>query len=364
MARLWDAATGMPLGPPIPHPHQVFSLAFSPDGNYLLTGANDHGERLFQMVPELPDDLDRIATWMEVLTGLTLDAAQGTIQVLDNIAWRKRREQLEQRGGPPETEGGRRFDPIPFGIDPLARGRTLIDRGQWDEAVDVFDQVVRARPYNASSWIARGGFRITRGQAASAAADYAMAIRLQPENLRLRYFHALSLLSQGDRAGLREACSDLLNHFGGSTSSLTANDVAWYCVLAPDAVADHEAPVRLAELAVSGASQAQKPMYLNTLGAALYRAGRFHEAISCLEEGIRLSAGVSSVQDWTFLALAHHRLSHDVEAHSWLERIRTYRPKERTQDAWIELEIHLLRGEAESVILYDPAFPFDPFSRD
>jgi hypothetical protein len=129
-------------------------------------------------------------------------------------------------------------------------------------------------------------------------------------------------------------------------------------------VPDREAPVRLAELAVNGAPQAQKPMYLNTLGAALCRAGRFQEAISRLEEGIRPRGGESSVQDWIFLALAHHRLTHDVEAHSWLERVRTYRPSERPQDFWNELEIHLLRSEAESVILYDPAFPSDPFARN
>ena len=160
------------------------TVAFSPDGNSFLTGAHDHGARLFRKVPELPDDLDRVATWVEVLTGLTLDAGQGTIQVLDNTAWRERREQLEQRGGPPETGGGPRLDPILFGTDPMARGRVLIERGRWDEAEAAFDEVVRARPYNASSWIARGGFHIARGQPERATADFAVAIRLQPENLR------------------------------------------------------------------------------------------------------------------------------------------------------------------------------------
>jgi Flp pilus assembly protein TadD len=185
-----------------------------------------------------------------------------------------------------------------------------------------------------------------------------------PENLQIRYRHVLSLLALGDKAGLRRACSELLDRFGNSTDSDTANNVAWYCVLAPDAVADGEAPVRLAELAVSGAPQAQESLFLNTLGAALYRAGRFQQAISRLEEGIRQRGGESSVQDWTFLALAHHRLGHDAEAHSWLERIRTYRPSQRTDDFWDELEIRLLRSEAESVILYDSAFPSDPFARN
>ena len=31
-ARLWDAATGRPLGPPMEHSGAVMSVAFSPDG--------------------------------------------------------------------------------------------------------------------------------------------------------------------------------------------------------------------------------------------------------------------------------------------------------------------------------------------
>jgi WD40 repeat protein/tetratricopeptide (TPR) repeat protein len=37
-ARLWDAATGAPAAPPMPHPHWVLSARFTPDGTTLLTG--------------------------------------------------------------------------------------------------------------------------------------------------------------------------------------------------------------------------------------------------------------------------------------------------------------------------------------
>jgi tetratricopeptide (TPR) repeat protein len=103
-------------------------------------------------------------------------------------------------------------------------------------------------------------------------------------------------------------------------------------------------------------------MHLNTLGAALYRAGRFQEAISRLEEGIRKRGGESSPQDWTFLALAHHQLGHHAEARASLDQFRTYRPNESPERYWEELEIRLLRREAEAVILYDPIFPTDPFA--
>jgi len=361
-ARLWDAATGKPLGPPIPHPGEVMTIAFSPDSTYFVTGTYPHGARLFRRVPELPDDLDRVAPWVEVLTGLTLDAEHGTIRVLDNSAWRERRKQLGKRGGPPETGGAPKLDPILFGTDPIARGRVLIERGRWDEAEAAFDEVVRVRPFTASSWIARCGFHITRGQPERAHADFALAMRLQPENLPLRYTQALLLLSQGDKAGLRQACSDLLGRHGGVAGPETANSVAWTCALEPDLVTDSGAPVLLAEFAVKNAWESEKALYLNTLGAALFRAGRFEESIRRLEEGIQRRGGESLPQDWVFLALAHHQLAHRPEALRWLDRFRTYRANEKPDAFWQELEIRLLRNEAEALILYDPIFPRDPFT--
>jgi tetratricopeptide (TPR) repeat protein len=237
-----------------------------------------------------------------------------------------------------------------------------MQRGRWDAAEAAFDEVVRARPYNATSWLGRGELHMARGRFERAATDFAGAIRVQPENPRLRYFHILSLLNQGDRSGLQPAYSDLLARYGGTANLSIANTVAWSCALVRDVVADRETPVRLAELAVNEAPAAQKPTYLNTLGAALYRAGRFQEAISRLQEGIRQRSDAGFPQDWIFLALAHHRLRHHAEAHAWLDRLRAYRPSESDSAYWNELEIRLLRREAETMIVYDPIFPADPFT--
>jgi WD40 repeat protein len=76
-------------------------VAFSPDGKAVLTGCWDKTARLWD-VSELPDNLERISTWVEVITSLGLDETDSVI-VLDNSTRLERLEKLETQGGPPTT---------------------------------------------------------------------------------------------------------------------------------------------------------------------------------------------------------------------------------------------------------------------
>jgi hypothetical protein len=78
------------------NPAQVSAVAFSPDGRALATGSNNGKARVFPVAPEWPDDLAAAAARVESLTGMTLDAGQGSVRVLDNAEWRARRDRVRR----------------------------------------------------------------------------------------------------------------------------------------------------------------------------------------------------------------------------------------------------------------------------
>jgi Flp pilus assembly protein TadD len=168
-------------------------------------------------------------------------------------------------------------------------------------------------------------------------------------------------LGAGDLAGYRRTCAEMLQHFGPTEDSEVARWVAWTIILAPDAVQPGEQPVRLAELALQGGPNSDHAI---TLGAALYRAGRFAEAINRLERAAvppgkdaTKPATYSPAYAWFFLAMAHQRLGHAEEGRRWLGKAikhveqETQDPSNQAGQTWNRrLTLQLLRREAEALL--------------
>ncbi|WP_425613736.1 WD40 repeat domain-containing serine/threonine protein kinase [Anatilimnocola sp. NA78] len=100
-ARLWDVATGRSLGPPLVQQYAIRDLAFSPDGTKLWTAAFDRTVRAWELTPPTSGNVQQVVTWLQVLSGLELDA-DGVFRELNAATWLERRQMLTEFGGPPE----------------------------------------------------------------------------------------------------------------------------------------------------------------------------------------------------------------------------------------------------------------------
>jgi hypothetical protein len=80
-------------------------------------------------------------------------------------------------------------------------------------------------------------------------------------------------------------------------------------------------PAALLPLAERAAREAEDGAYSQeVLGAALYRAGRFEEAVKQLGRAVEKDGKGGAAGAQLFLAMAHHRLKHAGEARTWLTR--------------------------------------------
>lgn len=185
------------------------------------------------------------------------------------------------------------------------------------------------------------------GKWEEAAAAYSAAFTAGDRSPRNWSRHALLLLATGRAEEYRKACNEMLAHFGGPLPPTVEDTVAWACVIGPDATADPARVARLAEIAVAGPRDHPA---LNTLGAALYRAGRFEEALATLQRALAAHASGGTPHDWLFLAMTCQRLGRGEDARAWLERFdrdRATRGRSGTGGGWPEqLELRLLRDEA------------------
>lgn len=100
-ARIWDTATLKPIGPPLEHNCWWPWASFSPDGSEILLADHLGNAQIWKAPPgQLAGDYERIAYWVQVVTGMELDPTGG-INVLDASEWQKRRRRLQELGGPP-----------------------------------------------------------------------------------------------------------------------------------------------------------------------------------------------------------------------------------------------------------------------
>jgi hypothetical protein len=130
--------------------------------------------------------------------------------------------------------------------------------------------------------------------------------------------------------------------------ALAHNGLAWLLATAPP-------PHRRSDEAVDHARRAvelapDERMYFNTYGVALYRAGRYAEAIPMLEKSLAGGLGDLDGFDLYFLAMAHHRLGHREEARRCFDRALSWARGRKFFSAGYARELKMFRDEAQAVL--------------
>jgi WD40 repeat protein/tetratricopeptide (TPR) repeat protein len=374
-ARVWDAATGEPVTPVLRHDGGVGDrpdggpAVFSADGRQVLTcvrgvvrawNVDDEGRPA--------EDYRMLA---RVLAGRQIDETGGYVSA-DTATIRAAREMLRERGrsqdfaAPGEAARswhwqaavdcctGEEWTGALLHLDRVdtavrdswlgqeLRGDALRGLGRPDEAAAAYTWAIDRGAVGGGAWFGRGEAHAERGRYDAAAGDFARAAEKGANRTACDYRRVLALLAGGHRAEYRRRCEEMLpdeaNHadFGNPRR-------AWLYVLAPAAVIDLTAPVRLAEK--SAEAHPKDPLAATVLEAALYRAGRHDDP--------RLGQSEVRPCGEFFRAMRAFRLGKIDEARHKLEaaRLLAAEVEDRGGTPWMKrLELRLLREEAEKLI--------------
>lgn len=299
--KLWDVATGQELLGLPATANQASRIRFSGDGRYLAMSQN---YELSLWDPEPSNE------------GADSDASRA-------IAWHTQQSD--------NCETLRDWFGVAFHRGQLAQ----LQPGEWLQLVRRGDAFARL-----SRWD-------------QAAHEFDLAVEHGADRYAW-YLRALVHMLRKDAAAYRATCEGMIESFGEIPDPAAANSLAWTCALSSASGVDSGRLVELAKVAVQNDRIAA---HLNTLGACLYRAGRFEESRDQLTEAIELHGEGGDPADWLFLAMALHACGQTTEARAqyqqaarWIDSGTIELKRSDALDApmhWTRLiELSALRDEA------------------
>src|SRR5262249_54538854 len=142
---------------------------------------------------------------------------------------------------------------------------------EFDAALGLSPQDPRIR---LEAYRNRGRLFVDRLRWRDAAAEFAKAIELRPDDAGLWRFRAVAPFADGDVLAHRQTCLAMLERFGRTEDRIAAGNVLLACVLRDGSVTDMQRLLPLTRL-----SDAIWHWGAEVRGAALYRAGRYKECI-------------------------------------------------------------------------------------
>jgi tetratricopeptide (TPR) repeat protein len=226
------------------------------------------------------------------------------------------------------------------------RAAALAALGRHSEAIDAYLRAIELGlpPGFAAAAHTNLGLSLrAAGRVREAIAHFRRALRLDPNDPNSYSGLGSALWHVGETGASIAALRHWLTLRPDEPMAL--NLLAWVLATAPGAgLRDPGEAVELARKAVRLAPAEMRWAFLNTLGVALYRAGRHEEAIEALLASTRLRG--ENAHDGLFLAMACFRLGREAEAREWYERSVRLIEADPSDDP----ELERFRAEAEALL--------------
>jgi tetratricopeptide (TPR) repeat protein len=175
-------------------------------------------------------------------------------------------------------------------------------------------------PGDAKLWKLRADVRARQGDWAAAVADFDQAVGLGPDLADWWYDAAQAHVAAHDPDGYRRTCAALVERFDKPKPGLEEATILLTCTLASRALPNLAPLVRRARQL--GPTRLQNPTTLQNLilGALLYRAGDYSEAVATLEKAAGNPEPRGAAAVGLFLAMAQWRLGYADQARKWFDR--------------------------------------------
>jgi tetratricopeptide (TPR) repeat protein len=328
--RLWDPATGDPLGPEIRTGHPLLDAHFLPDE---VVGVNERGTLV--RCPLTGPSRSRQA-WQRLAMvhgDHRVDGAGGYLP-LEPAALQPIWEEVRGAIAPASPEAIRRWR--------LSLAEECRLSGQPFAAAWHLDRLLADDPNNADLRLRRSMVLQALGRWQEAADDCAAAIRLGLAHQEAALHLPLLYHGAGQPRQYEQACIDLLRQYVRTTDAALAARVAYVCSCGAATGIDRQVVLDLARVAV--ASDPGVPPRSRVLALALYRAGRYAEAVQALQPFDPAQAALDA-EEWLFLAMAQQQSGNSEEAKKCLARARSAHPP-----VGVSGPLPLLFKEAERVL--------------